>query len=445
LFEIIKSFFVNLRNIFKIPELRRRVLITLALILVYRIGRHVPTPGVDGAALTAFFGAQKGTLFGLFDMFSGGNLNRATIFALGIMPYISSSIIFQLLVTVIPYLEKLSKEGETGRKKITQYTRYGTVVLSIVQSSAISMWLEGLKAPTSGILVVPDPGWGFRLMAVLTMTAGTAFIMWLGEKITEFGIGNGISLIIFAGIIAAMPGGTIRVFNNLIHGEMHIGMFIILILIMVSVVMAIVFMQAGQRRVRVQYAKRIKGRKVYGGQSTHIPLRVNTAGVIPVIFASSIIMFPQTILTFVGGQGGIVEQIAAWLLPGNIGYIVLDVILIVFFTYFYTAVVLNPVDMADNMKKYGGYIPGIRPGKKTAEFIDRILTRITLAGALFLAAVDIMPTVLMRFLNVPFYFGGTGLLIVVGVALDTMRQIESHLLMRHYDGFVTKGRIRGRV
>jgi preprotein translocase subunit SecY len=403
----------------------------------------VPTPGVDGAALTAFFEAQKGTLFGLFDMFSGGNMKRATIFALGIMPYISSSIIFQLLVTVIPYLEKLSKEGDTGRKKITQYTRYGTVVLSVIQSSAIGLWLEGL-AP-NGVPVVPHPGWSFRLMAILTMTAGTAFIMWLGEKITEFGIGNGISLIIFAGIIAAMPGGTIRVANNLIHGEMHIGVFIILLLIMISVVMAIVFMQAGQRRVRVQYAKRIKGRKVYGGQSTHIPLRVNTAGVIPVIFSSSIIMFPQTILTFVGGQGGVVEQIAGMLRPGNIGYIVLDVILIIFFTYFYTAVVLNPVDMADNMKKYGGYIPGIRPGKKTAEFIDRILTRITLAGALFLAAIDVLPTVLIRFLNVPFYFGGTGLLIVVGVALDTMRQVESHLLMRHYDGFVTKGRIRGRV
>jgi preprotein translocase subunit SecY len=443
LFEILKSFFANLRNIFKIPELRRRVLITLALILVYRIGRHVPTPGVDGAALTAFFEDQKGTLFGLFDLFSGGNMKRATIFALGIMPYISSSIIFQLLVTVIPYLEKLSKEGDTGRKKITQYTRYGTVVLSVIQSMSISLWLETLRP--EGIPVVPDAGWGFRLMTVLTMTAGTAFIMWLGEKITEFGIGNGISLIIFAGIIAAMPGGTLKVINNLIHGEMHIGVFIILILIMIAVVMAIVFMQAGQRRIRVQYAKRIKGRKVYGGQSTHIPLRVNTAGVIPVIFASSIIMFPQTILTFVGGQGGIVEQIAAYLRPGEIGYIVLDVILIVFFTYFYTAVVLNPVDMAENMKKYGGYIPGIRPGKKTAEFIDRILTRITLAGALFLAAVDVMPTVLIRFLNVPFYFGGTGLLIVVGVALDTMRQVESHLLMRHYDGFVTKGRIRGRV
>jgi preprotein translocase subunit SecY len=443
LFDILKNFFVNLRNIFKIPELRRRVLITLALILVYRIGRHVPTPGVDGAALTAFFEGQKGTLFGLFDLFSGGNMKRATIFALGIMPYISSSIIFQLLVTVIPYLEKLSKEGETGRKKITQYTRYGTVVLSVIQSMSISLWLETL-AP-GGIPVVSDPGWSFRLMTVLTMTAGTAFIMWLGEKITEFGIGNGISLIIFAGIIAAMPGGTIKVVNNLLHGEMHIGIFIVLLLIMVAVVMAIVFMQAGQRRVRVQYAKRIKGRKVYGGQSTHIPLRVNTAGVIPVIFASSIIMFPQTILTFVGGQGGIVEQVAMWLRPGNVGYIVLDVILIVFFTYFYTAVVLNPVDMAENMKKYGGYIPGIRPGKKTAEFIDRILTRITLAGALFLAAVDVMPTVLIRFLNVPFYFGGTGLLIVVGVALDTMRQVESHLLMRHYDGFVTKGRIRGRV
>jgi len=443
LFDVIKRFFANLRNIFKIPELRRRVLITLGLILAYRIGRHIPLPGVNADVLTSFFQAQKGTLFGLFDLFSGGNLTRATIFALGIMPYISSSIIFQLLVTVIPYLEKLSKEGESGRKKITQYTRYGTVVLSVFQASAIGLWLEGL-AP-SGVPVVASTGWGFRLMTILTLTAGTAFIMWLGEKITEFGVGNGISLIIFAGIVSAMPGGTIRTVNNLIHGEMDIVTLIVILAVMVAVVMAVVYMQQAQRRIRVQYAKRIVGRKVYGGQSTHIPIRVNTAGVIPVIFASSIIMFPQTILTFVGGRGGVVEQIAQMLTPGQWLYVVFDVILIVFFTYFYTAVVLNPQDMAENMKKYGGFIPGIRPGKNTAQYIDRIITRITLAGALFLAAIDVMPTILIRFMKVPFYFGGTGLLIVVGVALDTMRQIESHLLMRHYDGFVKKGRIRGRV
>lgn len=443
MFEVLKRFFANLRNIFKIPELRRKVLITLALILVYRIGRHIPVPGVNGEALTAFFEAQKGTLFGLFDLFSGGNLTRATVFALGIMPYISSSIIFQLLVTVIPYLEKLSKEGDAGRKKITQYTRYGTVVLSIFQGSAISLWLEGLNP--AGIPVVASPGWGFRIMTVVTLTAGTAFIMWLGEKITEFGIGNGISLIIFAGIVAAMPGGTIRTLNNLIHGEMDVVTLVVILAVMVAVVMAVVYMQQAQRRIRVQYAKRIVGRKVYGGQSTHIPIRVNTAGVIPVIFASSIIMFPQTILTFAGGRGGIVEQIAQMLLPGRPLYIVLDVVLIVFFTYFYTAVVLNPQDMAENMKKYGGFIPGIRPGKNTAQYIDRIITRITLAGALFLAAIDVLPTVLITFMKVPFYFGGTGLLIVVGVALDTMRQVESHLLMRHYDGFVKKGRLRGRV
>jgi preprotein translocase subunit SecY len=443
LFDVIKRFFGNLRNVFKIPELRRKVLITVALILVYRIGRHIPVPGVNASALTSFFEAQKGTLFGLFDLFSGGNLTRATVFALGIMPYISSSIIFQLLVTVIPYLEKLSKEGDAGRKKITQYTRYGTVVLSIVQGSAISFWLEGLSP--GGIAVVAAPGWGFRLMTILTLTAGTAFIMWLGEKITEFGVGNGISLIIFAGIVAAMPGGTIRTINNLVHGEMDIVTLVVIIAVMIGVVMAVVYMQQAQRRIRVQYAKRIVGRKVYGGQSTHIPIRVNTAGVIPVIFASSIIMFPQTILTFAGGRGGILEQVAGMLVPGQWLYVVVNVVLILFFTYFYTAVVLNPQDMAENMKKYGGFIPGIRPGKNTAQYIDRIITRVTLVGGLFLAAIDTLPTVLITFMKVPFYFGGTGLLIVVGVALDTMRQVESHLLMRHYDGFVKKGRIRGRV
>ena len=441
--EIFVTFFGNIRNVFKIPELRRRVLITIALILVYRIGRHIPTPGVNAAALTEFFTSQKHTLFGMMDMFSGGNMSRATIFALGIMPYISSSIIFQLLVTVIPYLEKLSKEGDAGRKKITQYTRYGTVILSIVQGSAISLWLENMPAQYN---VVPDPGWWFRIMTVVTLTAGTAFIMWLGEKITEHGIGNGISLIIFAGIVARTPTDTIKTITSLINGDINIFVFVAIGVIMVAVTAAVVFMQGGQRRIRVQYAKRIKGRKVYGGQSTHIPLRVNTAGVIPVIFASSIIMFPQTILGFIGGSdAGILTQIANLLLPGEILYILLDIILIVFFTYFYTAVVLNPQDMAENMKKYGGYIPGIRPGKPTAEFIDRSLTRITLAGAFFLAAIDIMPTVMMKYMNVPFYFGGTALLIVVGVALDTMRQVESHLLMRHYDGFVKKGRIRGRV
>ncbi len=443
MFDVIKRFFTNLRNIFKIPELRRKVLITLALILVYRIGRFIPVPGVNADVLTSFFAAQKGTLFGLFDLFSGGNLTRATVFALGIMPYISSSIIFQLLVTVIPYLEKLSKEGDAGRKKITQYTRYGTIVLAVVQGSAISFWLEGLNP--GGIPVVASPGWGFRLMTILTLAAGTAFIMWLGEKITEFGVGNGISLIIFAGIVAAMPGGTAKTINNLIHGEMDVVTLIIILAIMVAVVMAVVYMQQAQRRIRVQYAKRIVGRKVYGGQSTHIPIRVNTAGVIPVIFASSIIMFPQTILMFAGGRGGIVEQVAQMLVPGQWLYVVVNVVMIVFFTYFYTAVVLNPQDMAENMKKYGGFIPGIRPGKNTAQYIDRIITRITLVGGFFLAAIDTLPTVLITFMKVPFYFGGTGLLIVVGVALDTMRQIESHLLMRHYDGFVKKGRIRGRV
>jgi len=437
----------SFKNIFKIGDLRNRVLFTIALLHVYRIGGHIPLPGVDAKALSAFFEQQSGTLFGLFDMFAGGNLKKATIFALGIMPYISSSIIFQLLVAVVPALERLSKEGEVGRRKITQYTRYGTLVLSAIQGMGISVWLESLPSP-SGIPIIPHPGWGFRLLTILTLTAGTSFIMWLGEKITERGIGNGISLIIFVGIIAALPGGTIKTINNLTRGEMSIPAFLIVIAIMVGVIMAVVVMQQAQRRIRVQYAKRVVGRRVYGGQETHVPLRVNTAGVIPVIFAASVIMFPNTIITFLGGrmgEGGILATLANLFSPQSWLYYVLYAGLIIFFTYFYTAIVINPSDMADNMKKYGGFVPGIRPGRNTAQFIDKVLTRITFVGAIYLALVAILPSFLVFAFNVPFWFGGTGLLIVVGVALDTMRQIESHLLMRHYDGFVKKGRLRGRL
>jgi len=434
--------FDSFRNTFKIPDLRNRILFTLSLLFVYRIGGHIPLPGIDYESLAEFFAGQQG-LFGLLDMFAGGNLRKATIFALGIMPYISSSIIFQLLTAVIPYLEKLSKEGESGRKKITQYTRYGTLILSAVQSLGIAVWLE---SSPGGMQLVATPGWGFRLLTMITLTSGTAFIMWLGEKITERGIGNGISLIIFVGIVASFPGGVIKTVAQVISKAMSVPVLILIGVIMVLVVAAVVIMQQGQRRVRVQYAKRVVGRRVYGGQGTHIPLRVNTAGVIPVIFASSVIMFPQTILTFMNPDpAGLMARIAGMFTPGHWLYYLFDVVLIIFFTYFYTAIVLNPQDMADNMKKYGGFIPGIRPGKNTAEYIDRILTRITLAGAVFLAMIDIMPTFLYRLFNVPFWFGGTGLLIVVGVALDTMRQVESHLLMRHYEGFVRKGRLRGRV
>lgn len=439
--------FESFRNIFKIPDLRKKIFFTIALLLAYRVGGHVPLPGVDAKALSVFFEQQKGTLFGLFDLFAGGNLKKATIFALGIMPYISSSIIFQLLGAVVPYLERLSKEGEAGRKKITQYTRYGTLILSAVQGMGISVWLESLPSP-SGMPIVPHPGWAFKLLTVITLTAGTTFIMWLGEKITERGIGNGISLIIFIGIIAAFPNATFMTVNNLFKGELNITSFILVLIIMVSVIMAVVIMQQAQRRVRVQYAKRVVGRRVYGGQETHIPLRVNTAGVIPVIFAASVIMFPSTIISFMGGKGsqeGFLATLANLFSPQSVVYYILYGLLIIFFTYFYTAIVLNPNDLADNMRKYGGFVPGIRPGKNTAQHIDRILSRITLVGAIYLALVAVLPSILVRAFQVPFWFGGTGLLIVVGVALDTMRQVESHLLMRHYEGFVKKGRLRGRV
>ncbi len=426
------------RNIFKIPELKKRILITLGLLAVYRLGAHIPTPGVNAQILTRVFEQAQGTVLGMVDLFTGGALKQMTVFALGIMPYISASIILQLLTVVVPYLERLAKEGEQGRQKITQYTRYGTVVLSAVQSFGISVGLERME----GGSVVPSPGWAFRLTTVITLTAGTAFIMWLGEQITERGIGNGISLIIFAGIVTRLPVGAANTIESVRRGEFALFSLIGLILMMVLVVAAVILMQQGTRKIPVQYAKRVVGRRIYGGQSTHIPLRVNTAGVIPVIFASSIIVFPATIARFVENQW--MRAIAEQLSPGHMLYTVLFAMLIIFFAYFYTAIVFNPTELAENMKKYGGYIPGVRPGKRTATYIDSVLTRITLAGAIFLAAIAILPQILIQAMKVPFYFGGTALLIVVGVALDTMQQIESHLLTRHYEGFMKKGKLRGR-
>jgi len=426
------------KNIPKIPELQKRIFSTLLLLFVYRIGTHVPTPGINTTALAAFFEQAKGSLLGLFDMFAGGALSNLSVFALGIMPYISASIILQLLTVAVPHLEKLSKEGEAGRRKITQYTRYGTVILSIIQGFGIAVGLENMAGP-NGASIVINPGWAFRLMTMITLTAGTAFIMWLGEKITEKGIGNGISLIIFAGIVCRGPVAIINTFRLVSTGEMGIFVIVLLLIMMVVVVGVIVFVESAQRRIPIQYAKRIVGKKMYGGQTTHLPLKINMAGVIPPIFASSIIMFPATIANFIPHPW--MKTVADILVPGKWGYEALYVAFIVFFCYFYTAVTFNPVDVADNVKKYGGYVPGIRPGKKTAEYIDSVLTRLTFSGAIYVSAVCVLPSILVSYFNAPFYFGGTALLIVVGVALDTAGQIETHLLTRQYEGFMKKGRI----
>ncbi len=434
------------QNILKIPELKKRIFITFVFLAIYRIGVHIPTPGINGDALANFFAQAKGTLFQLIDMFSGGGLERLSVFALGIMPYISASIILQLLTVVIPYLERLQKEGEIGRKKIVQYTRYGTVVLSMIQGFGIAVGLEQMVV--SGMSVVPFPGWSFRIMTVITLTAGTAFIMWLGEQITERGIGNGISLIIFAGIVARMPNAVATTLQLFSLGQMSVVTILGLIVLMILVVAVIIFVETGQRRLPVQYAKRIVGRKVYGGQSTHLPLKLNTSGVIPPIFASSILMFPLTIANFLPkvwlDAHPNVQSILQSLGPGNLLYNLLYVGFIIFFCYFYTAVTFNPNDVAENMKKFGGYIPGIRPGQKTAEYIDKVLTRITLGGAIYVSVICVLPTFLIRRFNVPFYFGGTALLIVVGVALDTVQQVEAHMLTRHYEGLMKKGRLKGR-
>lgn len=431
----------GIQNVANVPELRRRIGFTLIMLAVYRVGVQIPTPGVNGEALAAFFAKASGTLFGMFDMFSGGALENFSIFALGIMPYISASIILQLLTVVVPQLETLSKEGESGRRKITQYTRYGTVLLSIVQGLFISMGLESMAGPT-GELIVTNPGWAYRIMTVITLTSGTAFIMWLGEQITERGIGNGISLIIFAGIVARMPAAIGNTFQLVKTGELVIIMIPILFAFILAVIGVVIFMETAQRRIPIQYAKRVIGRRVYGGQSSHLPLKINMSGVIPPIFASSIIMFPATIGGFVDVDW--VRQISASLAPGKLYYNLLYVGFIVFFCFFYTAVVFKSADVAENLKKNGGFIPGVRPGKRTAEFIDRILTRITTIGAFYISIVCVLPTLLISRFNVPFYFGGTALLIVVGVAIDTISQMESHLIMRNYEGFLKAGKIKGR-
>ncbi len=428
-------------NIFKIPELKRRIMVTFLLLAVYRVGCHIPTPGIDSAALALFFQQASGTLFGFFDMFAGGALQRLSVFALGIMPYISASIILQLLTVVVPYLERLQKEGEIGRRKITQYTRYGTVILSIIQGFGISVGLEGMGIQ-QGTPVVLHPGWAFRFMTVITLAAGTSFLMWLGEQITERGIGNGISLIIFAGIVASMPAASGKAIQLIKTGELGPILMLAIVAFMIAVIGFIVCMETAHRRIPVQYAKRIIGRRMYGGQSTHLPLKINTAGVIPPIFASSILMFPATIANFVKHPW--MDAIKGFFQPTTPVYNLLYVGFIIFFCYFYTAVVFNPVDVADNMKKYGGFIPGIRPGSSTADYIDRVLTRITLGGAIYVAAVCVLPTLLIVRFNVPFYFGGTALLIVVGVALDTVQQIESHMLTRHYEGLIGGGKLKGR-
>jgi len=457
----------SFRNIFAIPDLRNRLIFTFAVLAVYRIGAFIPIPGVDPVAIKEFTTAAEGTVLGFLNLFSGGALGRMTVFALGIMPYISASIILQLLTVVWPYLEKLSKEGELGRRKITQYTRYGTVVLSVIQGMGISFFLERTTAPGGAPLVPEDlQGWGFRLITVLTLTTGTAFVMWLGEQITERGIGNGISLIIFAGIVVGLPSAIVSTITDMKTGSLSIITIAILLIFMIGVVAAIVYMERAQRRIPIQYAKRVVGRRVYGGQSTYLPLRLNTGGVIPVIFAASIMSFPQTLGQMIDNRW--LQKIVEALNYGEPLYNLIYFLSIVFFCYFYTSIIFNPEDTAENMRKYGGFIPGIRPGKRTAEFIDRILTRITLVGALYLALVAILPQILIsgfkvatipmigptldaflprwftEGLGIKFFFGGTSLLIVVGVAMDTVQQIESQLVMRHYDGFMRRGRIRGR-
>jgi preprotein translocase subunit SecY len=454
----------SVKNMMSIPDLRKRIFYTLALLAVYRIGATIPTPGVDPQAMEQFFKGAQGSVLGFLDLFSGGAFRRVSIFSLGIMPYISASIILQLLTVVWPYLEKLSKEGELGRRKITQYTRYLTVVLALVQSFGIALTLENMNP--SGMRLVETPGMGFRLMTMITLTTGTAFLMWLGEQITERGIGNGISLIIFAGIVVALPSAILQVVINLQHKTMGLLTILLLAAFMVVVIAVIIYVERAQRRIPIQYPKRVMGRRVVGGTTNHLPLRVNTGGVIPVIFASSILAFPQTLKYFTGSK--VVDSIVTQLSYGMPLYNLMYIGLIIFFCYFYTAIVFNPTNVADEIKKHGGYVPGYRPGKRTADFIERILTRITLVGALYLALIailpefltqgfkvepipwigprlnDILPQWITRGLNVPFYFGGTSLLIVVGVGMDTLQQIESQLIMRHYEGFVKKGRIRGR-
>ena len=431
----------TIQNIFRIEELRQRIYFTLAILFVFRLGAHIPTPGIDGVALTAFFEAQQGSILRFFDMFTGGALARLTVFALGVMPYISASIIMQLLTVVFPYLERLSKEGEAGRKKITIYTRYGTIVLSLVQAFGISAGLESMAAPDGSPVVISTMNtWGFRGLTVITLTAGTAFLMWVGEQINERGIGNGISLIIFAGIVVDIPGAIINSIRLVQTDQIQPILLIIVGVLMVLVIFAVIFMETAYRKIPVQYAKRMQGNRMYGGQSSHLPLKINSSGVIPQIFASSILAFPATITGFITIPW--VQAVSAQLMPGRLLYSLLFVIMIFFFAFFYTAIQFNPVKIAEEMKRHGGYIPGIRPGKKTAEYVNGVLSRLTFGGAIYLAAVCILPSILFVAFNVPFSFGGTALLIVVGVGLDLVNQIEAFLLNQNYDGFMRKTKRR---
>src|SRR3990167_4356757 len=443
-----------LGNIFKIPDLRKKVLYTLFIIFIYRVGGHLPTPGVDGSALNEFFqkvsATSGGNLFGIIALFSGGALQRATVFALGIMPYISSSIILQLLMVVIPHLEKLAKEGgEEGRRTLIQYTRYGTLVLALIQTFFISLFLENPIA-FQGTVMVPNPGWSFRLMTILTLTTGTVFIMWLGEQIDEHGIGNGMSVLITAGIIEALPTALIQTSQLVRYGQLAYWKLALMLVLFVFTVIGVILIIQGQRKIPVQYAKQIRGHRVYGGQSTYLPLKINQAGVIPIIFAQSVILFPATIAGFFPSQG-MVRSIATSLSPGSVLYTSIEAFLIVFFTFFYTAITFNPIEVANNLQKYGGFIPGLRPGRNTAEHLDYLMTRVAFTGAIFLAIIAVFPSIINspRVLNIPFlvasFFGGTGLLIIVGVVLDTMKQVESQLLMRHYEGFIKKGKLRART
>jgi len=429
------------RSVFKVEELRKRIFYTLGLLVVYRIGGHIPTPGIDGSILASVL--ANNSIFGLFDLFVGGAFAKATIFALGIMPYISASIMLQLLGAVVPYLQRLQKEGEEGRRKITQYTRYLTVLIAALQAWGTASYLTTVKS-SAGVAAVHMNTAAFIPLTILTFTCGTIFIMWLGEQITERGIGNGISLIIFIGIIARFPDAVIQETMLVFSGSRSLLLALVMLGMMVLVIAAVILVTRAQRRIPVQYPRKVVGRRVFGGATTHLPLSVNSAGVIPIIFAQSIMFLPSTVAQLFPNTDWVQNLVTYWLAPGGVWYSIIYGLIIVFFAYFYTAIVFNPMDIADNMRKNGGYIPGIRPGKNTADYVERILTRITLPGAIFFAAIAILPWVLIRTANVNFFFGGTGLLIVVGVALDTLQQIESHLVMRHYDGFMKKGKIRGR-
>lgn len=430
-------------NLARSPELRTKLLWTVGLLCAYRIGVHIPVPGVDGSALAHFFSTAAGTLFGLFDMFSGGGLRNVSVFALGIMPYISASIIMQLLQVVSPEIKRMYKEeGAAGRRKVTQYTRYGTVLITVVQGLGIAVGLESMTSP-GGTPVVPDPGWTFRLVTILTLTAGTVLIMWLGEQITEKGIGNGISLIIFSGIVVGIPRALVQSVQLMEAGDISLFIALGLVIFMLAVLVGVVFVERAQRRIPIQYAKRQIGRKMYGGQTTHLPLRVNTAGVIPPIFASSLLLFPATIANFATAPW--LKDVASWFSPTTVMYNLIFVALIFFFCFFYTAIIFDTKDVAENLKKAGGFIPGIRPGEKTQEYLDSVLSRLTLWGGVYISVISVLPMLLIAQFNVPFYFGGTSILILVGVAMDFMSQIESHLISRQYEGLMGKTRIKGRV